>query len=202
MSKRKVYHRIARIYDLLDLPFEHGRYRPIRKHMFSGLAGCILDAGVGTGRNMTFYPDGAEVSGIDLSEAMLEQAKKRRESLQAQVELPEMNVLETTFADNHFDTAVATFLFCVLEPEDQLPALEELRRITRRGGEISILEYVYSENPAKRFMMRLWAPRVRWAYGATFDRNTEQYVSQARLRITDFRFLFQDIIKLMILKHV
>ena len=89
MSKRKVYHHIAHIYDVLDLPFEHGRYQPIRKHMFSGLAGRILDAGVGTGRNMTFYPEGAEVTGIDLSKAMLHRAEKRRERLQKQFDLLE-----------------------------------------------------------------------------------------------------------------
>jgi ubiquinone/menaquinone biosynthesis C-methylase UbiE len=189
------------MYDVLDLPFEYGRYRPIRRQMFGGLDGRILDAGVGTGRNMIFYPVGAEVTGIDLSKAMLECAKRRRERLQKQVDLLEMDILQTTFPDDHFDAAVATFLFCVLEPEDQLPALKELGRITRVGGEIRILEYAYSQNRGKRFVMRLWAPWVRLLYGATFDRDTEQYVPGARLRVAEFRFLFQDIIKLLILKH-
>jgi ubiquinone/menaquinone biosynthesis C-methylase UbiE len=201
MSKRKVYNRIARIYDVLDLPFEYGRYRPIRPHMFSGLAGHILDAGVGTGRNMPFYPEGTKVTGIDLSKAMLGQAEKRRECLHKRVDLLEMDVLRTTFPDGHFDAAVATFLFCVLEPEDQLPALKELCRITRLGGEIRILEYVYSQNPVKQFLMRLSAPWVRWLYGAAFDRDTEKYVPQAGLRVAEFRFHFQDIIKLLILRH-
>ncbi len=49
MSTKKSYNRIARLYDVFDLPFEYGRYRPIRRHVFKGLAGHILDAGVGTG---------------------------------------------------------------------------------------------------------------------------------------------------------
>ena len=201
MRKKKVYSRIARFYDLFDLPFEYGRYRPIRRHMFSGLEGRILDAGVGTGRNMSFYPEGTEVTGIDLSKAMLGRAVERRERLHKRVDLLEMDVLRTTFPDDHFDAAVATFLFCVLEPEDQLPALKELCRITRTGGEIRILEYAYSQSPVKRFIMRLWAPWVRWLYGAAFDRDTEQYVPQAGLRVAESRFLFQDIIKLLILRH-
>ena len=48
------YQRIAWAYDLLDLPFEYGRYRTIRPQMFAGLSGRILDAGVGTGRNFPF----------------------------------------------------------------------------------------------------------------------------------------------------
>jgi len=201
MSKKKVYSRIARVYDVLDLPFEYGRYRPIRQHMFSGLGGRILDAGVGTGRNMPFYPEGAEVTGIDLSKAMLGRAVKRRERLQKRVDLLEMDVLRTSFPDHHFDAIVATFLFCVLEPEDQLPALKELCRITRPGGEIRILEYAYSQDPIKRFIMHLWAPWVRWVYGAAFDRETERYVPGAGLCVAEFRFMFHDIIKLLILRH-
>jgi ubiquinone/menaquinone biosynthesis C-methylase UbiE len=197
----RVYSRIARYYDLFDLPFEYGRYRPFRRHMFSGLEGRILDAGVGTGRNMTFYPESTEVTGIDLSKGMLGRAEKRRERLQKRVDLLEMDVLRTAFPDEHFDAVVATFLFCVLKPDDQLPALKELRRITKPNGEIRILEYAYSHKPVRRFIMHLWAPWVRWLYGAAFDRDTEQYVPQAGLRVAEFRFLFRDIIKLLILRH-
>ena len=60
MSKRRIYNRVARLYDLLDLPFEKRRYQPIRPELFAGTSGTILDAGVGTGRNMPFYPAGAD----------------------------------------------------------------------------------------------------------------------------------------------
>ncbi len=46
--------------------------------------------------------------------------------------------------------------------------------------------------------MRLWAPWVRWAYGAAFDRDTERYVPQAGLEIVETRFLYKDIIKLIV----
>ena len=58
------YQRIAPVYDFLDLPFEFGRYRRIRPHLFGGLSGRILDAGIGTGRNIPFYPPNAHVVGI------------------------------------------------------------------------------------------------------------------------------------------
>lgn len=61
------YERIAPFYDLLDLAFERRRYRRMRPMLFRGLAGRILDAGVGTGRNIEFYPAGAEMVGVDLS---------------------------------------------------------------------------------------------------------------------------------------
>lgn len=92
MTKKQTYVHIAPIYDLLDLPFESGRYRPIRRILFQGVHGTILDAGVGTGRNMPFYPANGEVVGIDLSPHMLAQARKRKASLGITTELRQMDV--------------------------------------------------------------------------------------------------------------
>lgn len=195
---RTKYQRIARLYDILDLPFEFRRYQPLRGALWAGLTGAILDAGVGTGRNMTFYPADARVTGIDLSPAMLSRAKNRRRRLGLTVNLVEGDIMATGFADNSFDAVVATFLFCVLEPEHQLSALRELARICRPGGEIRILEYAVSAHPFRRLLMRLWAPWVRLLYGAAFDRETERYVSDAGLDLVDVRFLFSDIVKLLV----
>ena len=70
------YQRIAPLYDLLDYPFEHGRYQAIRPLLFEGLSGRVLDAGVGTGRNIPFYPPSSEMVGIDQSPAMLARATR------------------------------------------------------------------------------------------------------------------------------
>ncbi|MFQ5565259.1 MAG: class I SAM-dependent methyltransferase [Paracoccaceae bacterium] len=199
MTEKPRYTRVAPFYDLLDLPFEYLRYRPLRRMLFRGVGGVVLDAGVGTGRNMPFYPGDGEVVGIDLSPRMLAQARKRRDSLGVEVELCETDVCATGFAGDRFDFVIATFLFCVLGEEDQLPALSELRRICRPGGEIRLLEYTYSTRPLKRLLMRLWAPWVRLVYGAAFDRQTERYVEAAGLRLVEKRFVFQDIIKLLVL---
>jgi len=200
MEKRSKYERIARIYDILDLPFEFRRYQPIRREMWTGISGRILDAGVGTGRNMTFYPADAQITGIDLSPAMLARAEMRRKNLNIKAELVEGDITGTNFPDKSFDAIVATFLFCVLDAKHQLPALRELARICHPNGEIHILEYAISADPFRRLMMKLWAPWVRWAYGASFDRNTEQYVEDANLDLIETRFLFSDIVKLLILR--
>ena len=197
-----IYRRIAGFYDLLDLPFEYGRYRRIRPILFEGLSGTILDAGVGTGRNMPFYPGSAKVVGIDLSPAMLARARRRRDRLGLAVELREMDVLHTSFPDRSFDAVVASFLFCVLPPEQQAPALRELARICKPGGRIRILEYTYSQQPFRRLVMQLWAPWVRWVYGAAFDRATEGYLDEAGLETVETRFLYKDIIKLIVARPV
>ncbi len=199
---RQRYNLVAPFYDLLDLPFEYSRYRALRPHLFEGVSGAILDAGVGTGRNMPFYPEASRVTGIDFSPAMLVQAKNRRAALNNDVALLEMNVLATAFLDQHFDAIIAAFLFCVLDDELQLPALRELARICKPGGELRFFEYAYSEDPLRRFVMRLWAPWVHWLYGATFDRKTEQYFPHAGLELVETRFLYKDTIKLIVARPV
>ena len=103
------YERIAPLYDLLDLPFEYSRYRKILPLLFQGLKGRVLDAGIGTGRNIQFYPPGAQVVGIDISPAMLARAERRRLSLGARVELHQMDVTHLAFEDQSFDAAVTLY---------------------------------------------------------------------------------------------
>src|SRR5215813_1087031 len=91
------YRRIAPVYDLIDLPFERRRYRALRPLLFSGLAGHLLDAGIGTGRNCEFYPPEALVSGIDISDAMLDRARERCPTLVAGGRLYQMDVTALAF---------------------------------------------------------------------------------------------------------
>ncbi len=200
MGNKKLYQRTAAIYDFLDFPFERFRYRKIRPEMFAGASGAILDAGTGTGCNIAFYPRDSEVTGIDLSPAMLKKAERKRQKLGRTMTLMEMDVLDMTFADHSFDHIVATFLFCVLEEDRQLAALKELRRVCRAQGEIRILEYTLSADPIRRWIMELWAPWVRLVYGAGFDRDTERYIAQAGLELVSRRFVFKDVLKLLVLR--
>jgi ubiquinone/menaquinone biosynthesis C-methylase UbiE len=191
------YQRIAPLYDLLDLPFEYGRYRHIRPLLFQGLSGRLLDAGVGTGRNIQFYPPGSRVVGIDISPAMLARAARRSMESSASIELMVMDVSKLGFPDASFDAAVATFLFCVLPDELQLDALRELRRVVKVGGVIRMLEYVRPRGMFRRILAKLWEPWIAWAYGASFDRRTEEWTLKAGLRILESEFVVDDLIKLI-----
>jgi ubiquinone/menaquinone biosynthesis C-methylase UbiE len=190
------YERIAPLYDLLDLPFEYSRYRKIRPLLFQGLRGRLLDAGVGTGRNIAYYPPEARVVGIDIS-PMLARAERRRLSLGAEVELHQMDVTNLAFADHYFDGAGATFLFCVLPDDLQVPALREIGRVVKSGGSIRLLEYVRPRSALRRAITRLWEPWVGWAYGASFDRRTEEHVPEAGLELVGSRFVVDDLVKLI-----
>jgi ubiquinone/menaquinone biosynthesis C-methylase UbiE len=191
------YQRIAWAYDLLDLPFEYGRYRKIRPQIFSGLSGRILDAGVGTGRNFPFYPPGSEIVGIDLSPAMLARAERRRPLATTTVELRQMDVTRLAFPDRSFDAAVATFLFCTLPDELQVAGMRELGRVVKPGGIIRCLEYTSPSGGFRRATTRLWEPWINWAYGAGFDRQTEKRAPEAGLQLFESRFVHDELIKLL-----
>jgi ubiquinone/menaquinone biosynthesis C-methylase UbiE len=199
-AERARYRAIARFYDLLELPFEVLRYRNLRRRLFEGASGEVLDAGAGTGRNLPFYPRGASVMALDHSPEMLVRARRRAERLGARVDIREADVRDTGLADGRFDVIIATFLFCVLAEEDQLPALSELARVTKPGGEIRLLDYTWSRRPLRRLVMRLWAPFVRRLYGASFGRDPAQHAEAAGLRVAEDRFVYSDMIRMLVLR--
>jgi ubiquinone/menaquinone biosynthesis C-methylase UbiE len=197
MSNFDRYQRIAPIYDLLDLPFERRRYQALRPLMFQNLGGRLLDAGIGTGRNCAFYPPDAIVSGIDSSPAMLERAHRRCPNRCGSGRLYQMDVTDLEFPTGSFDAAVATFLFCVLPDNLQVSALRELGRVVRPGGLIRLLEYVRPHGTFRRIMSRIWQPWIAWAYGASFDRDTERHIPEAGLELVESRYVVDDLVKLI-----
>ena len=191
------YQRIAPVYDFLDLPFERHRYRALRPLLFRGMAGRLLDAGIGTGRNCEFYPPEAIVSGIDASPAMLSRAHHRCPTLATGGRLYQMDVTALTFPASSFDAAVSSFLFCVLPDQQQEPALRELGRVVKPRGIIRVLEYVRPQGTLRRIISYLWQPWISWAYGARFDRHTEGYVPAAGLELLEGRYVVDDLLKLI-----
>lgn len=191
------YQRIARFYDFLDQSFERRRYRALRPLLFEGMSGRLLDAGVGTGRNCEFYPPEAVVSGIDTSPAMLERARVRCPTLADGNRLYQMDVTSLDFPAGSFDAAVSSFLFCVLPNHLQAPALRELGRVVRPGGLIRLLEYVRPRGKLRRMISYIWQPWIGWAYGASFDRNTEQHVPEAGLELVESRYVVDDLVKMI-----
>ena len=197
---QRKYDQTSRIYDLLDWVLEYSRYRECRREVWTHTQGTILDAGIGTGRNIDFYPPDADVTGIDLSAGMLRKAEKRARQKSMSIRLHHMDVLKMSFPNNHFDVIVATFLCCVIPNSLQVTALREMRRVCKRDGEIILLEYAFSKNPLRRLWMKILTPYVHWVYGASFDRHTSDYVREERFHVLEERFLVHDVVKLIRMK--
>jgi ubiquinone/menaquinone biosynthesis C-methylase UbiE len=198
--KNGTYDRIAPLYDLLDAPYEFTWRGRLRARMFEGLRGRILDAGAGTGRNIPHYPRDAEVVAIDASAGMLEQARRRAGRLGNRVDLRQADIMRMEFPDASFDAIVSTFVFCVLDDEQQLPALRELRRVCKPGGTIRLLDYTLSTRPLTRVLMRSLERMSNRLFAARYDVQTEDYVESAGLTTIDRRFVFSDMVRLLELR--
>ena len=172
------YDRLAALYDAIDIA-EVLYKRLVRPRLFEGLSGRILDAGIGTGCNMPFYPTRAWAVGMDLSPGMLDCAKERTERLGRHVGLVAMDLTNTGFADESFDAVVSAFTFCTLEDDVQRPALEELGRILKPGGELRILDYALSRRPVLRRAMQVYQVWEKAVWHGAFDRGTERYLAPA-----------------------
>lgn len=194
------YSRVAPLYDVLDWPFEWARYRRLRCLLCADLRGAILEAGVGTGRNLAYYPAGTHVTGIDVSPSMLARAASRPLPSGVAAELETSDVTATGFAAGQFDAVVASFVVCVLPGPLRVPALTELARVCRHDGELRLLEYQRSQTPGRRGLQRLWAPYVRWAFGAEFDVDLDGLIQQADLSVIESRYVVADIIRIVRLR--
>lgn len=105
----------------------------------------LLDVGVGTGLELPMFPRQARITGVDLSEPMLEIARKRAaaEKLDNVEALIAMDAMNLTFADESFDAVVAPYVITVVP--DPRKTLDEIARVTRAGGEIVVVNHVRQE---------------------------------------------------------
>ena len=104
--------------------------------------GDVLDVAVGTGLNLPVYKPDLNVTGIDLSSAMLDVARHRAADLGRDVDLREGDAHHLPFDDASFDTVVCTFSLCNIPDPHQ--ALNEMRRVLRPGGRLVLVDHVRS----------------------------------------------------------
>jgi len=72
---RRIYNKTASSFNRREWLMEFLVLRHYRKKLVSQTKGKVLEIGIGTGRNLPYYPRGSEIIGVDLSEKMLEKAR-------------------------------------------------------------------------------------------------------------------------------
>ncbi|WP_235283653.1 MULTISPECIES: class I SAM-dependent methyltransferase [unclassified Methanosarcina] len=186
MSSASKYNRISPIYELIDLPLELLFFRRWRKEAFSGLSGNILEVGVGTGKNLKYYPSNSLVTGIDASEGMLDIARKKAMGM-PNVSLLLMDAEHLEFPDRSFDYVVTTFVLCTVP--DPVKALEEMRRVLKLSGELMALEHVRSSNPLISLLEDLINPVLLFLFGDHSIRHTLENIEDAGFTVLEAKKL-------------
>jgi ubiquinone/menaquinone biosynthesis C-methylase UbiE len=178
------YNRITPIYDLMEFFIERILFYKWRKLLWQTInsKSDILEIGVGTGKNIPYYPNDSEITAIDLSERMLGKAKKRRDLLKIKkVKLILMDGQDLKFPNDSFDIIVATFVFCSVP--DPVIGFKEIKRILRPNGKAIFLEHMVPENPFLKLIFDLMNPLVVRILGANINRYTLNNIKKAGLRI-------------------
>ena len=175
-----VYDKLAKVYDLIFGPTLHpGRLQAIqRMNIQSGER--VLEVGVGTGINLSLYPQNCSVTGIDFSGSMLEIARERaaRKNI-GNVRLLQMDAADLRFADDSFDIVYAPYLISVVP--DPIRVAQEMRRVCRPGGRIIFLNHFLSPNPVLSRLERLLSP-FTIHIGFKADLDLPAFLAQADLQ--------------------
>ena len=194
---RNRYQRISPFYDLMEILPER-RYISWRERLWSLVRGPeVLEVGVGTGKNLAFYPKDLQVTGVDLTPGMLARARKRSATLNKDVTLQLGDVQNLKFPDSSFDTVVATFVFCSVS--NPVLGLREIGRVIKPDGQIILMEHVRSTKPGIGELMDVLNPAVVRVTGANINRRTVENIQLAGLDIERVEDLgMGDVFKLII----
>jgi phosphatidylethanolamine/phosphatidyl-N-methylethanolamine N-methyltransferase len=197
MDIKEIYNRLAPIYDIWDTTPELLLYRSWRRWLWNGLnAQRILEISIGTGKNIPFYPKGAQLTAIDISYKMLEKAAEKA-ALRKDISLEfiTMDVMSMTFTENTFDAVVGSFALTVLP--DPIGALHRIKQLLNPGGVLRVLELNSSNNKVIALIQRSLSPFARYTYQAHLNRDISAMIAASGFVIESSKELMGGIAKII-----
>jgi len=141
----------------------------------------ILEVGVGTGLSLPLYPASCQVTGIDISEPMLDRARARLEDLgRTDVDLRAMDARDLKFQDGSFDSVFAPYVISVVPDPERVMA--EMVRVCRPGGRVVVVNHFQSTSRALGAVEKAITPWSCWI-GFRMDLPVDSVTRTAGLRL-------------------
>ena len=176
---------------------------PLRKEVIDQARGVVLEVGAGNGLNFAFYdPDRVErVEAVEPDSAMLRYARERAAKARVPVNLTQAPVENLPFADESFDSAVITLVFCSVN--NPLRGLSEVRRVLKPGGALLMVEHVRAHGAIAVTLQNIITPINRMVAGnCHWNRDTEKTVSEAGFQIEQRRDVEGFVLPFVVLRAV
>jgi len=193
-STREKWDRASRSLDLMGAFGPERRWKPAKQGVFGRMKpdAKILFLALGTGLDIGSFPQGCDITAIDISPKMVEKAEKRVANYPGKMTGQVMDVHNMEFEESSFDQVFTSCTFCsVPKPVEGLKALY---RILKPGGELHMFEHTGSRLFPFSIMMKLMNPLAR-RFGPELDRNTVANVKAAGFKITGVNHVFLDTVK-------
>lgn len=153
----RLYARCAGIYDWLCGPLLQAGRKEAMRQLALESGDEVLEIGIGTGLTAPLYPRDCKVTGIDVSESMLEQAARQVGArANDNIRLFRMDASRLAFPDESFDVVYAAYVMTVVP--DPVAALREMRRVCRVGGHVVLLNHFLSDELLFSKVERLISP--------------------------------------------
>lgn len=153
--------------------------------------GHVLEIGIGSGLNLPYY-DVSKVTklwALDPSPEMTKLAERAARSVHFDVEFIDLPGEEIPLENNSVDTVLITYTLCTI-PDTQ-PALREMARVLRAGGELVFCEH----GAAPDSSVRRWQDRVnpiwrRLGGGCHLNRAIPDLIGQGGFRISRMETMY------------
>ena len=148
--------------------------------------GNVLEIGVGTGHNLSFYDSSRVISltAIDPHIATWQQCSIDTALLPYEFEFLVASAESLPFADATFDTIVSTYTLCTIP--DVRRALSEIHRVLKPSGRLLFSEHGKAPERHIQWVQNVVNPVWKcFSGGCNLNRDIEQLVSDSKFEILE-----------------
>ena len=190
---RTKWDRAATTFDLMASYGPEKRWEPSKRELFSNMgSGEILFLAVGTGLDVPFFPEGRSITGIDISQEMLDRAKRRTDLYQGNLRVLQADVHDMPFEEGQFDQVFTSCTFCSVPKP--IEGLRALKRVLKPNGELFMFEHTGSRFFPFKPMMNLMTVLTR-KIGPEMNRTTVENVLAAGYQLKKVTHVYMDVVK-------